>query len=96
MIRADGGPGRVRRSATGLLDHGNADRVTPKTGILFLIERDPERGFIARAGGHSIFMQAESEAELREMVGEAVHRHFEEERPNPIRLHFVRDEVPAA
>jgi predicted RNase H-like HicB family nuclease len=67
------------------------------TEILFLVEPDPEGGFVARAFGHSIFTQAESEAELREMVREAVQCHFEdEERPKLIQLHFVRNDVIAA
>ena len=64
------------------------------TEIVFLVEPDPEGGLVARALGHSIFTQADDEAELREMVREAVRCHFDEpDRPKVIRLHFVRDEV---
>lgn len=65
--------------------------------IVFLVEPDPEGGLVARALGHAIFTQADDEAELREMVRDAVRCHFDEpDRPKVIRLHFVRDEVIAA
>ena len=44
--------------------------------------------------GHSIFTQAETMDELREMVRDAVKCHFEEKSiPRVIRLHMVKDEV---
>lgn len=65
--------------------------------IVFSVEQAPEGGFIARALGHSIFTEGETEQELREMVRDAVRCHFDEDkRPAVIRLHFVRDEVLAA
>lgn len=67
--------------------------------IIFLVEPDPDGGLVARALGHAIFTQAETEDELREMVREAVRCHFDDDepdRPRVIRLHFVRDEVIAA
>jgi hypothetical protein len=65
--------------------------------IIFLVEQAPEGGFTARALGESIITQAESVAELRERVRDAVRCHFDEnEAPKMIRLHFVRDEVIAA
>ena len=65
--------------------------------VIFLVSEDPEGGLVARALGHAIFTQAESEDELRAMVRDAVRCHFDEdERPKMIRLHFVRDEVIAA
>lgn len=65
--------------------------------IIFLVEEDPEGGYMARAIGESIFSQGETLAEIREMVKDAVHCHFEEnERPQLIRLHIVRDEVIAS
>ena len=64
--------------------------------IVFSVEQAPEGGFIARALGHSIFTEGETEQELREMVRDAVRCHFDEDdRPAVIRLHFVRDEVLA-
>jgi hypothetical protein len=42
--------------------------------------------------------EADTMEELREMVKDAVHCHFENDvkRPKMIRLHFVKDEVFAA
>ncbi len=61
--------------------------------IIFLVE-ETEDGYIARALGHSIFIEADSLEELREMVKDAVECHFdEEERPKIIRLHIVKQEV---
>ena len=65
--------------------------------IVFLVEDAPEGGFVARALGHSIFTEADSFAELREQVRDAVQCHFDEnQRPTLIRLHYVKDEVLAA
>ena len=65
--------------------------------IIFEVLNSPEGGYEARALGHSIFTEAESEFDLRAMVRDAVQCHFEEdETPSIIRLHFVRDEVISA
>jgi len=65
--------------------------------IVFVVEQAPEGGFIARALGESIFTEADTEAELRTAVQDAVHCHFDEGMsPKVIRLHFVRDELLAA
>jgi len=65
--------------------------------IIFAVQEAPEGGYEARALGHSIFTQAESLNELREMVRDAVRCHFDTESiPAVIRLHFVRDEVISA
>jgi hypothetical protein len=62
--------------------------------IIFLVEEDPEGGYTAKALGHSIFTEAETIAELKTMVQDAVRCHFEDtEKPPVIRLHFVKDEV---
>ena len=51
----------------------------------------------ARALGESIFIEADTQAELRVAVQDAVHCHFDEGKlPKVIRLHFVRDELLAA
>jgi hypothetical protein len=61
--------------------------------VIFLVE-ETDDGFTARALGYSIFTQADSLEELKEMVKDAVECHFEErERPRIIRLHIVRQEV---
>ena len=65
--------------------------------IIFLIEEDPEGGYVARAIGESIFTQADTVESLRDVIRDAVKCHFEEsDRPKLIRLHFVRDEVIAS
>lgn len=65
--------------------------------IIFLVEDAPEGGFIAKALDYSIYTDAETVAELRTNVRDAVTCHFEEtEKPSLIRLHFVHDEVIAA
>lgn len=65
--------------------------------IIFVVSDSPEGGFEARALGHSIFTEADTEDALRDMVRDAVACHFDEsERPQMIRLHFVREEVFAA
>ena len=46
--------------------------------VIFAVEESPERGFEARALGHAIFTQGETMEELRQMVRDAVHCHFEE------------------
>ncbi|MGB3207378.1 MAG: 2-oxoisovalerate dehydrogenase [Crinalium sp.] len=68
------------------------------TEIIFLVENDLEGGYIARAIGESIFTQADSIEELRELVKDAVHCHYPNEaiRPKLIRLHIVHDEVIAS
>jgi hypothetical protein len=75
-----------------------ADReASMQTEILFTVEEAPEGGYVARALGQGIFVQADTLPELREQVRDAVACHFEpEEKPRLIRLHFVRDEVLAA
>jgi hypothetical protein len=66
--------------------------------IIFLVEESNEGGYTAKALGESIFTEADSLEQLREMVRDAVHCHFdnEEKRPKMIRLHLVKDEVFAA
>ena len=62
--------------------------------IIFLVEESPEGGYEAKALGHSIYTEAETLEELRELIKDAVRCHFErEELPQIVRLHFVRDEV---
>jgi len=61
------------------------------TEIIFLVEDDPEGGYVARALGESIFTQADSIQELRELVKDAVHCHYPDEatRPKLIRLSYM-------
>ena len=66
--------------------------------IIFLVEEDDEGGYVAKAINQSIFTQADSLQELRELIKDAVHCHYPDEknRPQLIRLHIVRDEVIAS
>ena len=62
--------------------------------IIFSVEESPEGGYEARALGDSIYTQAETFAELRDMVQDAVRCHFDpEDMPKVIRLHVVKDEL---
>jgi predicted RNase H-like HicB family nuclease len=68
--------------------------------IIFEVREDEmDGGFVATALGHAIATQGDTVEELREMVRDAVHCHFEDGLPGPmpkiIRLHFVRDEALA-
>jgi len=65
--------------------------------IIFAVQESTEGGYEAHALGHSIVTEADSLAELKEMVRDAVRCHFDEgEMPAVIRLHFVHDEVISA
>jgi len=62
--------------------------------VIFLVEEAPEGGYTARALGHAIHTEADSLAELKVMVQDAVRCHFDEaDRPAMVRLHLVRDEL---
>ena len=68
--------------------------------IIFEVREDEaDGGYVATTLGHSIATQAETMAELRTMVREAVQCHFGDDVPGPmpkvIRLHYVRDEILA-
>ena len=61
--------------------------------IIFIVEESPDGGWTAKALGHSIFTEADSEDELKVNIKEAISCHFEEDNlPKIIRLHFVKDE----
>ena len=67
--------------------------------IVFQVEEDPvDGGYVAHALGHGITTQAESIAELKRMIRDAVRCHFDkpEDRPRAIRLIFTREEVMAS
>ena len=65
--------------------------------IIFVVEEEPDGGYIAKALGASIITQAESKEALQACVRDAVYCHFDEgQGPSIIRLHYVRDEVIAA
>jgi hypothetical protein len=65
--------------------------------VIFIVEEAPEGGYVARALGESIFVEADTLQAVHEQVRDAVRCHFEDgESPQVIRLHFVRDEVISA
>ena len=69
------------------------------TEMIFEVSEDEsDGGYSASAPGYGIRTQADSIEELRRNVKEAVDCYFDETmtRPRLIRLHFVRDKVPAA
>jgi predicted RNase H-like HicB family nuclease len=68
------------------------------TEIIFLVEQDPEGGYLAKALTESIFTEAEDLDSLKDAIRDALNCHFETEaeRPKIVRLHIVRDEVFAA
>lgn len=66
----------------------------PESKIIFAVQESPEGGYEARALGHSIYTQASSLSELKDLVRDAVRCHFDDaSRPRVIRLHMVKDEV---
>jgi predicted RNase H-like HicB family nuclease len=64
--------------------------------IIFLVVESEEGGYIAKGMGISIYTEADTLEELRVAVKEAVHCHFDDNRPKLIRLHLVKEEVFAA
>jgi hypothetical protein len=59
--------------------------------VLFLVEEEPEGGYVARALGYSIFTEADSWEDLKSAIRDAVQCHFDEEDlPDLIRLHADR------
>lgn len=62
--------------------------------IIFSVEESPEGGYEGNALGYSIYTQANTLEELKQMALDAVRCHFEpEDRPKVIRLHMVKQEV---
>ena len=62
--------------------------------ILFVVEESPEGGYQAKAFGHSVFTEADTLDQLKNMIRDAVRCHFDDsEMPSLIRLHVVKDEV---
>ncbi|MBK9459206.1 MAG: 2-oxoisovalerate dehydrogenase [Sphingobacteriales bacterium] len=64
------------------------------TELIFLIQEAPEGGYTAQALGQSIFTEADTYAELKIQIADAVRCHFDEhELPMCVRLHFVKTVV---
>ncbi|MFH1024135.1 MAG: 2-phospho-L-lactate guanylyltransferase [Planctomycetota bacterium] len=65
--------------------------------IVFEITQEADGGFVAECLTDDIFTQADTWAELKTNVKEAVDAHYFDKpsRPLSIRLHLVKDEVMA-
>ena len=64
--------------------------------IIFNVVESLDGGYEAQAIGHSIYTQSNEYSELKSILKDAVKCHFEEnEMPNSIRIHLIRDEVIA-
>jgi len=64
--------------------------------LIFDVTQENDGGFVAECLTENIFTQADSWAELRGNVQEAVEAfYFDGEKPDAIRLHLVRDELMA-
>ncbi len=62
--------------------------------VTFTVTENPEGIFDAAAPGHSIFTEADTFEDLKEMVQDAVLCHLKEiVRPRVIRLHLAKDVV---
>jgi hypothetical protein len=63
--------------------------------MIFLVEEDPEGGYTARALGHPVFTEADTEEELKTAVFDALRCHFDDpaDMPKIVRLHFVREQI---
>ena len=65
--------------------------------LVFEVTQEADGGFVAECLSESIFTQADTWAELRKNVQEAIRAfYFDKPCPVAVRLHLVRDEVMAA
>jgi hypothetical protein len=84
------------RPASPGYDYGEEDKRMEQLEIIFAVEESLEGGYEARALGYSIYTQAETMNELKEILRDAVRCHFDEGAgPRLIRIHLVKDEVIA-
>lgn len=64
--------------------------------LIFEVTQEADGGFVAECLTEPIFAQADSWAELREQVRDAVRGYyFDGKAPQQVRLHMVRDELLA-
>ncbi len=61
--------------------------------VIFLVEEGIEGGLVAKGLGVSIFTQADTIEELRDLVKDAVQCHYDDKVKRIIRLHIVREEI---
>ena len=64
--------------------------------LIFIGEKSPEGGFVAKCVSASIFTQADSIEKLKEAKIEAVQCHFDDEMKRVIKLQFIQEEIIAA
>lgn len=61
--------------------------------IVFVVEEDPEHGYIAKALGYSIFTEGNDLSEIKENIKDAIKCHFDkDDMPLYVRLHIVTEE----
>ena len=58
--------------------------------IIFLVEEDSEGGYIARALGYSIFIEANSRVELEKAAQEAIRCHFDDRKQSTHKIIFTK------
>jgi predicted RNase H-like HicB family nuclease len=64
--------------------------------IVFAVTQEADGGYVAECLSHDIVTQADSWAELRDNVTDAVSAwFFDQPKPTAIRLHLVKDELLA-
>ncbi len=64
------------------------------TEIIFHVSEAPEGGYTAKAVGQSIFTEADSLDELKDMIRDAVQCHFEDDDiPKVVRIILTREEL---
>ena len=64
--------------------------------LIFIGEKSPEGGFVAKCVSASIFTQADSIEKLKEAIIEAVQCHFDDSIKRVIKLQFIKEEIIAA
>jgi hypothetical protein len=64
--------------------------------IIFLVEESPEGGYSAKGLGVSILTEGDTIEELQTNIRDAIHCHFDIEKPRLVRLHMVKELVFAA
>lgn len=64
------------------------------TEIIFHVSEAPEGGYTAKAVGQSIFTEADSFEELKDMIRDAVQCHFDDDdMPKVVRIILTREEL---
>lgn len=61
--------------------------------VIFIIEERDKEGYTAKGLGVSIYTEADTLPLLRDVVRDAVHCHYDDNKQRLIRLNFVREEV---